>query len=513
MINVRLGVGCTMEFRRVFLAFLLAAALTLSSCSGLPQQGGGPVGGMTTLSLTMQADLLPNAVLPNAPPTGTSILSLKVTVLGVTLTPTSGNQVTLDLGTPSPVIELTRLQSDSSVLGTFSVTSGTYTSMTVVFASPDIVFLNQSGGTVTGTLSTCVDGAICEAQPPAAGAVQINFSPSLSLSANGQQGLRLAFNINNALNSTSTSIGMNFTPASLTVLSAATLPRTGTPSGALDLVEDFTGVVTSVTPSTRSVTVTSATRGTLTAVAPASFVLDDPFSVCTTTTPDFSCVKLNQVVSVDAMLNPDGTFTLQELEPLAATADDFIEGVVATVQDATHFQIVTTEKVTAPSTLLSSLSVGDPVSVTISAATNPFRVDTKGITVPANSFAGGTTTSVIFPGQTVSMHVTGFTAAAAGTFAAATIDGATLRFSRFTGTVAPPVTSPNFRITALPPMFALGNSSLPDPAQVQGTLNKTNYDGVADGTGLADGDTAATRALYLPPGASATFATAKVRKH
>src|SRR6266849_1861437 len=106
--------------KNVFRSMLLVAAISLASCSGMPKAVGGGGGGNTTLSLTMTDTLLP----------GTSILSFKVTVTGVSLTPSTGKPVSLTLNPTTPIVELTHLQSDSAFLGTSTVPSANYTSAT-----------------------------------------------------------------------------------------------------------------------------------------------------------------------------------------------------------------------------------------------------------------------------------------------------------------------------------------------------------------------------------------------
>src|SRR5260221_5175993 len=125
---------------KILFPLLLSAILSLASCSGLPKSGGGGGGGNTTLSLTMT----------DVPLAGTSILSFKVTVTGVSLTPSTGKPVTLTLNPSTPIIELTRLQSDSAFLGTSTVPSANYTSATVSFTSPDVVLINQTNVALTG---------------------------------------------------------------------------------------------------------------------------------------------------------------------------------------------------------------------------------------------------------------------------------------------------------------------------------------------------------------------------
>src|SRR6266404_3052525 len=344
-----------------FLPVLLLTALSMTACSG-PKTGctvncGG--GGTATVNLTLVSD---------APPASPSLLSYKVTISQVTLTPATGTAFTFTPN-PAPVIELMRLQSDSLLVGTLlNVPSGNYSSMSLSLGSPQITFLNNSI-TVTG------------------GTMTVTFTPA--------------------------TVGTN-------VLSAFNLPRNSSLTGSqLDLIEDFVGVVS---VSGQNVTLTSPTRGTITASTSTNTAFDPDPSGSLCATPSSACVVANQVASVDAILNSDGALSIQEFEPLLNAAKDVVEGTVVAINQTTQtqFTIVTTDKVQAATgSLIGGLKVGDPLTVNIALNPNPFLVDTKGLMVRQNfasvfsNFAGATNTAAIHAGQTVAVHVTGCTAATA----------------------------------------------------------------------------------------------------
>jgi len=74
------------------------------------------------------------------------------------------------------------------------------------------------------------------------------------------------------------------------------------------------------------------------------------------------------VASVDAILNSDGTLSIQEFEPLLNAAKDVVEGTVVAINQTgqTQFTIVTTDKVQAATgSLIGGLNVGDPLTVNI----------------------------------------------------------------------------------------------------------------------------------------------------
>src|SRR5438445_10632 len=92
-------------------------------------------------------------------PANPSILSFKVSILGITLTPTTWTAQTIH---PSPsVVDLMRLQSDTAFLGALTnVPSGSYT-VQVSLSSPEIVFLNDTGSTITANGKICLNNVVC----------------------------------------------------------------------------------------------------------------------------------------------------------------------------------------------------------------------------------------------------------------------------------------------------------------------------------------------------------------
>lgn len=441
---------------------------------------------------------------------GTSILSFKVTLTGMSVTPSTGAVVNLPLTPSTPIIELTHLQSDSAFVGTFSVPSGNYNSATIAFTSPDIVLINQTGGALTGATTPCPVNAVCEFTPASSGSITLSAAPfPVTLTANEQTGFSLDFNLNNAITMTGGTASVDFTQPN--VLNVSTLPRTGAPAGSLDLIEDFTGVITAI--SGNSVTVQSGTKGTITAVANSSTTFNNLPTTCVA--QDITCILANQTVSIDATLNPDGTMTLLEADLLDNVAVDEVEGTVFLTDLGTlQISIVLSDKsVVSGNAVLTAASPGTIVVASLGAAPT-FSVDTKGLnpvitSLPSIPFA--TLTDVV-EGQTVRMQVTNPTAGPNASVLAGT-DSVVLRFSRVTGTVSVAPASPFFSVSAstLPPFLGGLSGAVNVPVQV--SSGQTNFDGVTDITGLNAGDSVSVRALFVPKFATSPFFAAKVRKH
>ncbi len=497
---------------KILFPLLLSAILSLASCSGLPKSvGSGGGGGNSTLSLTMT----------DTPLAGTSILSFKVTVTGVSLTPSTGKAVSLTLNPTTPIVELTRLQSDSAFLGTSTVPSANYTSATVSFTSPDIVLVNQTNVALTGgTPAPCPVSAVttCEFKPTTSGVITLTTAPfPLTLTPNQQTGLSLDFNLNNAITMTNGVVSVDFTQAN--VLTAATLPRTGTPTGALDLIEDFTGIITTI--SGNSVTVHSDTRGNITAVANSSTTFNNLPVTCAA--QNITCLLANQTVSIDASLNLDGTMTLLEADLLDNVSNvslklDEVEGTVFSINQGTQrISLVLSDKtVVSGNSLLTAASAGTVVVATLG-ATPAFSVDTKGLSAVLASFNSipFATLSNVFAGQTVRIQVLASPAPTAGPNSSVLVstNSVVLRFSRVTGTISLQPASPFFSVSFVTlPSFLTTSSPLVPPNILVQISTQTNFDGVTDITRLSVGDSVSVRALYIPNFTASPFFAAKVRK-
>ena len=449
---------------------------------------------------------------PLSPP-NTNLLSFVVDINTITLTSSSGANVNIPLNATNLSVDLTKLQSDSAFLGTSAtVPTGSYTSMSVSVSNPVVTFCTQSTG---GT--GCAAGSVATITGAAA-TPKITTAPfPLTLTSNQKTGLAINFNLTNALTVSTSQVVTAVNLAATSLLGASALPPTASSlaSGQLDFVEDVRGVVSAVNTTTQSVTVQTATRGTLTALANSSTVFSPNCTSFNLNLTFSSCVVQGDVANLDMALNSDGTFTLLEYDPLATTTGDWIEGIVtAPATSSTQFTVVANDVVLATSGgLLSSTLVGTQVKVSlVSVNPKPFLVDTKGLTVPVNNF-GGTDASILLPGQTVSVHVTAFTAASGSTPATATIDTLYLRFTRVSGTVATTGTQASFNIQSLPPFFGVTTPTLLVEI-TQGappSVPATNFEGVTSATALSNPQTVSIRALYFGQGTQMPFSAAKVR--
>ena len=496
------------------LCFLLAT-VSLTACSGL-----GNVchtncmqnGGTATLSVTLQAK-------PLAPPPNTNILSYAVAIGGITLTPASGNTVHI---TGSATFDLMRLQSDSGFLGTFSTTlpAGTYTSLTVALNSATVTYCTSTQG-VPG----CTPGSVTAVPDSGPSVATITFpNGGLVLTSNEQAGLSVDFNMADTLTVSNQKVtSVNLGPAAVNILTTITLGSTHPSSLAanqLDYLDDVTGTVA---VSGNTVTIT-ANYGTITAVADSN-TFYSPNCTALGLALSIACVQANQVASINAVLNADGTLKLISYDPfpvLSATKTDWIEGTVsyAPTSSAQFFIVANDASVSTSGSLLPKpFPIGSPITVDLANGAI-FGVDTQGLNVPADvtNFEGTLAATALLPGQTVALHITNFalTGGLPGGILV-TADAVELRFTRVAGTAAMGGNGSSFSLssTSLPPYFGFttANQLVELTNGTPPTTNTTFYDGVTNSTNISSGQTYSIRALYFGQLDSFPFVAAKVRQN
>lgn len=468
-----------------FLLILLPAALLASSCSG-PLKGGSGGGGTTAAVI----------VTVTSTPSQTFLFpSLNWAITSVDLIDSAGNAVIVVQGALPPV-DFARLQSDSQFLGiTLSnIPTGTYTSVKIQLAPSTATsyFYNSTSSTLLG----CAPATVCKIPATVAGfgATTVTAPVTFTVSA-ANNGFSLNFDLSKAVTTTG---GMTFDFTKSGAITLATLPRTGQTSG-LDSLQNFTGTVTAKTSTTIDMSSASSNTRTFTVSPTAEF--DDPFTVCTGAA-NFSCLAVNQNISVDAIVNSDGTLTAYEvdfLDPGPSVVQE-TEGVIVSPLLNNQFTMVVTNAMPATGFLPGALA-----TVTLnSATTNLYFADPKNLEVSSTP-QGFTNSSDLVVGQTVMLR--------GGSITTNTLTNYTrtlLRYSSIGGTVQT-VGSPSFTLSGLSPFFA---SSTTNTVQVQ-TFANTTYDNITGLSGLTVGTNASVRGLYLNPniGVAQPLLAARVRTH
>ena len=393
---------------------------------------------------------------------------------------------------------MVRLQSDSAFLGTAQIPADSYASISVQLGVVNTVFSN----TTNAAIGSCAANSVCSLNSGTPPVQKITFASPITIAANASAGINVDFNLNNAI-TTAGGISIDFSQPNI-----LTIPNAPVTGGTLNSIEDFTGVLTSVSGS--NITIASGTRGTLTGAVNSSTTytgLSSSKTVCGGS-PSAACLSASgtKTVSVDGTVSASGAVSITEVNFLDDPFTDEIEGVIYPTATPGTYNMVVTDKVNASgNSLLSGLSAGAIVSVTLDTSTE-FDVDIRNLLSSVPS--GFSSSSDVFAGQQVMLHVK---SASTGTLLNIVTDRVVLRYTRVTGLVG--TVSGNsftFQQAGLPPFFGTFNSAPP----VLIVTGVTAFDGgITDISGLTNGNTASIRALYLHNNLAFPFQAAKVRKH
>ncbi len=159
---------------------------------------------ITVTSASSQAAAAVSLTITDTPAAGIALLSFAVTLTGATLNPGS---VDLLSGKGPMPIEVKRLETESVFLSTANVPPGTFTSLALTFANPELTFKNDVGT----TLAQCAPGAVCETKPMGVLTSTTNFPGSgLVIIANSPTGIQVDVNPNTILTG---ALGVDFTLA------------------------------------------------------------------------------------------------------------------------------------------------------------------------------------------------------------------------------------------------------------------------------------------------------------
>lgn len=516
-----LAMGCSMTWKSSLLLLVAIAALALASCSGPNStcQTNCNNNGNANVTITIF----------DTPPAGTTVLSFRLPIVGISLTPSKGSPVSVYSPSSVEPTEVTHLQADSSlVVSAASVPAGSYTSLNVTIAATSGIFINASGSTITyqlnGSTVTCVNFQVCNL--PAGAATTASIPIMLTLSNNQNQWIGLDVNLNNAILSTN-GISVDFTQPN--VFAVTTTPRTGLPSGAVDTIEDFSGKVTalsnssitvqnSITGQSLTATITSNTGLT---VAPVSYNTS-----CASAASPAACIKVGSIVSLYANLAANGTLTATLIDGLDATATDEIEGVIypttsGGVVTPGVLGLILFDKTSASGNSVLSASTttfGTPFLLTATSNSVTFSVDSGPLTNSGFSTVGFNGVGSLLAGQVVRAQVSNV--AVVNNTIQATASNVLLRWSRLSATVNS-IAGSTFTLTDFPAYMSSSptglNTGVPLTPQVGTYSGYTAFDGV---TGTTDsnfkvGGPVAIRALFLDvgPGGGApySFQAAKVR--
>ena len=471
----------------------LATAIALASCSGLPKGNTGGGGGSGGGGSNNGNEFL-NITVTSTPSTIFSFPSLTWQIGNISITNSADTTVSIAGGPGSPFLDFARLQTDSAYLGHATIAATSYKLLQVQFNAPlSGYFFNSTNAILLG----CAPGAVCLIPNTVTGfgASTVTVPITYTATADANTGIRINFDLSKAV---TTSGGMTFDFTQPGAITVTTLPPTSSQTTGLDTVDNFTGVVNSVVSNTVSVSSFSSEQRTFTVASNAEF--DDPFNLCPAPV-SFGCLTVNQNISVDGVINADGTMTATEVDFLDhAPAVNELEGVIISPLSGNQFKMALTNGMGS-----NILIVGSTVTVNLN-NTPTFAVDPKNLGISTTPLGFLSETDLVM-GQTVMLQ--------GGTFSGnnTSITNPTrvlLRYSSIGGTVQAP-SGTIFTLGTVSPFYTnLSTNSV----EVQ-TFPNTVYDNINNFNGLVNGGNASTRALYLNPNSGSTqpVLAAKVRTH
>src|SRR3989454_7028278 len=464
------------------LVLALVAGCGGSSSSSLP--GGG--GGATTapFSLTMRDD----------PPAGVDVISFEVNVIGATLGP---NGPDLLAGKGPIEIEVKRLEVETAFLSTASVpvNSGPFSSLSLIFANPELTFQNNTKPPVT--IAGCAPGAVCQVKPTGTLTANVTLNPALTISANNPTGMQVDVNLAKLL---SNSLGVDFSNGSITVTQSQVQP-----GGELEDVDDVSGTVVKVDTGASTFDIQTSQNTTLTGIKVDN---NTKFEDCTGNPVNFAnCVHVNDKVEVDLKLQPDGTKVAKKIEQQNEEVnEEDLEGIITSVDTAANtIQMVAVENLSVlPSTIL-----GSPVTVSV-ANNAKFQVKQKGLKVDPALVSSFNSINSLLVGQNVEVR----RRSGDGSSSSSPIvtDRVRLRMSRFTAPVKSKTGANTFTVdTSGIGLFHNAKPAAIDQITVDASQAEFEPKSVTVSS-LQAGDSISLRGLLFGPAANATLVAGKVRK-
>jgi hypothetical protein len=304
---------------RKTLPFLFVPAmmiLLLAGCgsnSNLTSSPVPPSAGTVPVSISMTDD----------PPAGVTVLFFQVNLTDATLTPATGSPVSL-LNNNTPIqIDVTQLQALSAFLSTADIAAGPYNSLSLTFASPQLVIFNQSDASIAGT---CAVGSVCQLTPAFdnnSSTLAFTSSPfPVTVSANSPLGFLIDFHLNTVIQSDlSVNLGVTGGVTISELPPAPAPPHFGFLTGTVGTVSASNNQFTLQTPWGRTFTIDTTSSTTFS---------DFPSSACTT--PGIDCLAQGQIVQVQvSSVVGFGTLTASQVQYVQAATAQTVEGTIIRV--------------------------------------------------------------------------------------------------------------------------------------------------------------------------------------
>ena len=479
----------------VLLVFLAALLVGCGGGMSSPNQPVTP--NMVQASLTIHDN----------PPMGVTVLSFDIEVTGAELQPsTSSSQQAVSMLSGPEDVELEHLQTQSALLASKSVPTGTYASLMVSFANPHMTIQNQTSGTLMLGGQNCVAQQICEFNPKLnQSSVTLQGSPfPITLTMNSPVVLKMDFNVD-----TSVQNDLSITPT----VSVVQVPTTNSGGQQDDEDVEVVGKITSVTQPTFMVQ--SGMNGPSFTFTTDSNTQFDFGTSCSTN--NFMCLQAGQIVEVEAKMQPDGSLLAFEVKLFQPPNEISFAGTITKVNSGgTSFQIVLFDEeafgAEMGSVSMGSFSMGIPLTINLATPTT-FSIDNDGFMIPSSlTFA---MPSDLMVGQKVRLHPTGAPTGMPPNVMI-TVDQVQLEPSEVTGTVTATNTGstpPTFTLGNLPSFFTSAGITSIQVDVLSNTRFETEEDQMMSGmSSVQTGDKVSVRGLLFNTMTTPTMVAEKVVK-
>jgi hypothetical protein len=328
------------------------------------------------------------------PPSGVTILFFQISLTAASLTPASGSGSVSLLNNNTPIqVDVTQLQAVSAFLSTVNVPTGTYNSLTLSFANPQLVIFNAADQAIA---SACPLNTVCQLTPQIDNSQTLTFSSApfpVTVAQKSPVGFLLDFHLNQVIQS-DLSVNLGVTNG-VTVEPLPSAPPSGPrPFGFLF------GTVQNVDASQNQFTLETGWGRTFAIDVNSSTTYDNfPSSVCATSS--FSCVVSGQIVKVQvASVQADGTLLAAQVSYVQAATQQVVEGNIIGLSTSNGNTVMKLLLHWSPDA--NSLPLGGIATVTVP-STATFSIDSDNFTIPAGlSFASA---SDLLVGQDVQVNV------------------------------------------------------------------------------------------------------------
>jgi hypothetical protein len=400
-----------MYMRRIVIAGIgLVAGISLCGCVA------GSTG-QSSSTPTPTANATVNLVVTDTPPTEITVLSFQVQITSAVLQP--GNVSLL----PRPVtVDLAQLVTDTGFLASTVIDSGTYTSMTMTLANPQVTIENNRPSAITVAGQTCAAGAICTIVP-ALNNASVTISSGVfpvTVAANSTTGLNLDLSIPDLLQS-----DLSVTLANGTSINLSVLPQPSSSSSEQAKIDDVFGTISSISGS--QIGITTAFGDSLVLTSSGSTTYNYPASVCSTA--GASCLAVGQVVTTDLSLLGNGALSLNAISYAGNSGAPEVKGLVLSTDTAAA--VPTVQLLVQRSINVSSLPPGQIATVSLPSGTK-YAVGTA--VYPGTSGASYSSALDLLTGQELVVNVgSNLVTGSAPSFTAST---AYLESSQLIGVVA-----------------------------------------------------------------------------